>query len=323
MKKTLLLTLALLFVLSSQAQNEIQLQLSPRLGSQAFALNAEVSAGNYSYKITRLEYYISEVIITHDGGQTTPVSDMHLLVRPAIDSMYNLGEFPGINSVEAITFSVGVDQAVNHLDPAAYPANNPLSPQNPSMHWGWTAGYRFAAIEGVAGTNFANNFEIHALGDQNYKTLNLNTTAEVLPDGNKVIDLIADYAKVLNSINVSGGPIVHGTSGSAVVVLNNMKNLVFSATTSSATINPAFTGQFKLMQNPVTEAAASVGYELPAGAEYRVTLTNLSGRVLLNTAVPTGTGVFQIEEKLTAGLYFVHLWENNHAVAVEKLVVVQ
>ncbi|MBK8557379.1 MAG: hypothetical protein IPL65_17175 [Lewinellaceae bacterium] len=69
--------------------------------------------------------------------------------------------------------------------------------------------------------------EIHALGDQNYKTLNLNTTAEVLPDGNKVIHLIADYAKVLISINVSGGPIVHGTSGRAVVVLNNMKNLVF------------------------------------------------------------------------------------------------
>lgn len=78
------------------------------------------------------------------------------------------------------------------------------------MQWGGAAGYRFVAIEGVAGNNFANLFEIHALGDANYKTLTLATIAENLPTGDKTIHLVADYAQVLHTINVSAGLIVHG-----------------------------------------------------------------------------------------------------------------
>ena len=58
------------------------------------------------------------------------MTDMYLLVRPAVDSMYDLGSHPDITNVESITFSVGVDQAHNHLDPASYPASHPLAPQN-------------------------------------------------------------------------------------------------------------------------------------------------------------------------------------------------
>jgi len=39
-----------------------------RIGAAPFALNTPVSAGSYNYKITRLEYYISEIKIIHDGG---------------------------------------------------------------------------------------------------------------------------------------------------------------------------------------------------------------------------------------------------------------
>ncbi len=322
MKKLLLSVLSLFALLSVvQAQNKVTLHLSPRLGAAPFALNTPVSAGSYEYKITRLEYYISEIKITHDGGQVTPMTDMYLLVRPAIDSMYDLGTHPDITNVESITFSVGVDQAHNHLDPAAYPANHPLAPQNPAMQWGWSAGYRFVAIEGKAGTNFANDVEIHALGDANYKTLTLNTVAENQSNGDKTIHLIADYAQVLNSINVSAGLIVHGSTGKAVTLMNNMKNVVFSAETATMTIDPAFEGAFAVSPNPAAPGEAMVTMTLPAGYDYRVTLTDLTGRVVINQPVSADRQSYPLIDDLNAGTYLVHLWQNEHPVAIEKLVI--
>ncbi|MBL7806066.1 MAG: T9SS type A sorting domain-containing protein [Saprospiraceae bacterium] len=323
MKKFLLSCLAF-FVLGAAAlaQNNVVLHLSPRLGNAPFALNTPVSAGAYEYKINRLEYYISEIKITHDGGQETPVTDMHLLVRPALDSMYYLGSFPQITNVESITFSVGVDQAHNHLDPASYPANHPLAPQNPAMQWGWAAGYRFVAIEGKAGVNFAYDFEIHALGDANYKTLTLPTAAETHPDGDKTIHLVADYSQVLSSINVSAGLIVHGSSGKAVTVMNNMKDVVFSAETS-AVLNPAFEGTFSVSPNPATAGKAVATMTLPEGGDYRISLTDLSGRVVINQPIAAGSQTFAIDQPLNAGVYFVQLWQNARPVAVEKLIVTQ
>ena len=323
MKKLLLSCLAFFALWSvAQAQSNLELHLSPRLGNAPFALNTPVSAGSYDYKITRLEYYISEIKITHDGGQESAMTDMYLLVRPAVDSMYDLGSHPDITNVESITFSVGVDQAHNHLDPASYPASHPLAPQNPAMQWGWSAGYRFVAIEGVAGNNFANIFEIHALGDANYKTVTLSTAAETHPNGDKTIHLVADYAQVLNTINVSAGLIVHGSSGKAVTLMNNMKNVVFTAETS-ATLDPAFEGAFSVSPNPAVSGKAVTAMTLPAGFDYRISLTDLAGRVVLNQPIAAGSQSFAFDQALNAGVYFVHLWQNERPVVVEKLVVTQ
>lgn len=323
MKKLLLSCLAFFAVwIVAQAQSNLELHLSPRLGNAPFALNTPVSAGSYDYKITRLEYYISEIKITHDGGQESAMTDMYLLVRPAVDSMYDLGSHPDITNVESITFSVGVDQAHNHLDPASYPANHPLAPQNPAMQWGWSAGYRFVAIEGVAGNNFANTFEIHALGDANYKTVTLSTAAETHPNGDKTIHLVADYSQVLNTINVSAGLIVHGSTGKAVTLMNNMKNVVFAAETS-ATLDPAFEGAFSVSPNPAPAGRAVATMMLPAGFDYRITLTDLAGRTVLEKIMAENSQSLTFEMALNAGVYLVHLWQDEHPVVVEKLVISQ
>ncbi len=323
MKKIFLSCLVSLAVWSvAQAQNNLELHLSPRLGNAPFALNMPVSAGSYDYKITRVEYYISEIKITHDGGQETAMTGLYLLVRPAGDSIYDLGSHPDITNVENITFSVGVDQAHNHLDPTSYPANHPLAPQNPAMQWGWSAGYRFVAIEGVAGNNFANIFEVHALGDANYKTITLSTSAETHSNGDKTIHLVADYAQVLNTINVSAGLIVHGSTGKAVTLMNNMKNVVFAAETST-TIDPAFEGTFRVSPNPASMGNAVAAMKLPTGFNYRILLTDLASRVVINQPIAAGSQSFFFDNNLNVGVYFVHLWQNERAVVVEKLVVTQ
>jgi hypothetical protein len=324
MKKGFLLSILFASAFAANAQNEVMLHLAPRLGSAVFSLDQMVDhpGGTYKMKYTRFEYYISEIKITHDGGQVEPCTGLTLLVRPAQDSMYSLGQMPGITNVEAITFSVGVPQALNHLDPASYPPGDPLAPQNPEMQWGWSAGYRFAAIEGYAGTNLSQNFQIHSLGDANYKTQTITTAAEQVSQDMKMIHLIADYQQAVKGINISGGLVVHGTTGAAVTLLNNFKNVVFRAETSSAVIDPAFAGAFSITPNPVRDAAPQVGLSLPSGNGYALTVTDLTGRIIARQVLTAGENQSVLLEKVpNAGLFFVHLWQNDRPVAVEKLVV--
>lgn len=319
----LLLLLAASFSAAS-AQNEIMLHLAPRLGNKVFTLGLVVDhpGGTYQMKYTRFEYYISEIKITHDGGQIEPCTGTTLLVRPALDSMYSLGQMPGITNVEAITFSIGVPQALNHLDPASYPPGDPLAPQNPAMQWGWTAGYRFCAIEGDAGTNLAQHFEIHSLGDANYKTQTIMTDAEQVSPDMKMIHIIADYQQAVKSVNISTGPIVHGTTGMAVTVLNNFNTVVFKAETSSGVIAPTFEGAFSVAPNPVRDAAPMVNFSLMAGNDYMLTVTDLMGKTVARQTLAAGENQSLVLEKMpSTGLFFIHLWQNGSPVAVEKLVV--
>ena len=322
MKKYVLFAFIVFCFAGLQAQNNVALHIAPRLGNAAFALNAVVVTGNYDYKLTRLDYYISEIKIRHDGGLVTTVENTWLLVKPALDSVYHLGVFPDIQSVESVQFSIGVDPAHNHLDPSSYPSGHPLAPQDPSMHWGWTSGYRFIALEGVSGNAFVNNFEIHALDDVNYKTVSLNTGAEVHPNGDQTIHLVADYARLLDGIKVSGGLIIHGSTDEAATLINNMQNSVFTPQSPSAVLDPAFKGAFLVSPNPAPSGTVQISTDLPAGFEYSITLSDLSGRIVLRKPIPAGTKAMPLEQA-NAGVYFLHLWQNNRAVAVEKLVVTE
>ncbi|MBL7825305.1 MAG: hypothetical protein JNJ57_01650 [Saprospiraceae bacterium] len=324
MKKILVLLWLTCSFFSAKTQNEIKLHLAPRLGTSVFALNQAVShpGGTYQMKFIRYEFYISDIQITHDGGQITPCTDVTLLVRPATDSIFSLGQFPNITNIEAVKFSVGVPQSLNHADPAAQPPGSPLAPQNPSMHWGWSAGYRFAAIEGNAGTNLAQQFEIHALGDANYKTQTIITGAEQVNQDLKMIHLIADYSQAVKSVNLSTGPIVHGSSGAAITVLNNFQGVVFKAEASSSTIDPKFEGTFTVAPNPVVQTAPVVSFSLPNGYGYELTLIDIAGKVLERRSLEAGENQTLVLDKITVpGIFLIHLWQHGSPVAVEKLVV--
>ena len=115
----------------------------------------------------------------HDGGQQTAIPEAYVLANGFVDGLHasRRGE-SGVNAVEDLMFNVGIDPDNNHADPASWPADHPLAPQVPSMHWGWAAGYRFVALEG--GTADA-NLEIHALGDDNHYPGETEVAASIEP----------------------------------------------------------------------------------------------------------------------------------------------
>ena len=164
----ILLTLLNYGFLQILAQNEVVFNIHQKMGEQSFQFNVPVknNLGN-DFEFTRLQYYISEISIIHDGGQKTDVEDFWLLVSADQDVSASLGVF-NIEEVEAIHFYIGVDPGHNHANPADYPTGHPLAPQNPSMHWGWASGYRFIALEGKGSENLNQVVQLHGLWDDNY-----------------------------------------------------------------------------------------------------------------------------------------------------------
>ena len=145
------------------AQTPVELQIRHKLGSSDFAFSSATTnnLGN-NFNVTRLEYYLSKISIKHDGGTVTNIPNHYILANGSTNVADALGSYP-ITSVEAITFYIGVDSPANNADPSLHPAGHPLEPKTPSMHWGWSTGYRFVAMEGMAGSSLGQAYEVHAL----------------------------------------------------------------------------------------------------------------------------------------------------------------
>jgi len=236
MKKTLLCAIALfLFVSSSYAQNDVYLSITHKLGSANFAFSQPAQNNlSQSFVINRVEYYISSIKIIHDGGLETSVPNKYILVNGSSNLNELLGNF-SVTNVEGIKFSIGVDASVNNGDPSLYSPSHPLAPKSPSMHWGWSAGYRFVALEGLAGSSFNTTFQMHGLWNANYFEQTQMATGVVT--GNDIsINLDADYVEALGGVNIQSGPIDHGTNATDLAVLQNFRDYVFSPSSGSTSV---------------------------------------------------------------------------------------
>ncbi|MEL7529826.1 MAG: MbnP family protein [Bacteroidota bacterium] len=294
------------------------LNLQHKFGNADLMMDsAYTTQAGYDLKVQRLEYYLSELEIVHDGGQITPVPNTWLLVRAEVDSAYALGSF-NVQSIEAINFSVGVDPAVNNADPSAYAAGHPLAPQNPSMHWGWNAGYRFVALEGYAGAGLVFNYQIHALGNENYFSGSVSFDPIATGDSTQLY-IKADYEMLFENINVSAGMIVHGAFGESITLLTDMAANVFTegSTPWATAVEPDFIGTLILAPNPSREASY-LQYDLPAGHQYEMRLLDVSGRTIQQTEITQLQGSLRIAP-LQSGFYIVNVYQDGRRVSMDKL----
>ena len=324
MKKLILAIFICFTTLSATAQNEIIINFNHQLGDNLFNFSTTSTASQgYDFNVTRLEYYISEIEIVHDGGQITPIEDQWLLVNPSSDNTFNLGTFD-IEDVEGLNYAIGVDEAHNHLDPTSYPFGHPLAPQSPSMHWGWAAGYRFIALEGKTGSNMLITYEIHALGDSNYQNVSMLGEA-TKTDNSLTIDVLANYMGVFNNINISSGIIEHGEYGYAISLCNRFASDVFSilpATNNTSIEDNSIAQSFQVFPNPSSTKNIQVAFDLQNMAKYNILVTDVSGRIVQNINLSNTAKVANLSLE-NAGIYFIQLWQNDKMIANEKLVVVE
>jgi hypothetical protein len=320
MRKLLPLFLLLAFCFVSNAiiaQTAVSLKINHKLGDNNFAFDTEaVNNMDNPFKVSRMEYYMSGFTVFHDGTSTA-IEDLNVLVRADEETTIDLGMIEA-TEITQIRFHIGIGEELNHEDPSSYPADNPLAPQNPSMHWGWASGYRFIAMEGNGGSNFNNLFELHGLGDDNYLESRTNVTPTTTSEG-ILIELDADYARALEDIDVSSNVISHGEIGEAKIAIENFKNHVFSQTGSATGISD-FTAvnALQIFPNPTATNSVNVFIDIANDAATQLELFHADGS-LINTSILNNqsTATIQLESK---GFYFLRISQEGKTVAYEKVV---
>ena len=299
----------LLLVFGLTAQNQVILNIDQQAGSAPVKIDEAytVEAG-YDLNFSRLQYYISEITLIHDGGQETFLDGHYILANGLEDESYDLG-MRDVTQIEGIRFHIGVDELNNHADPTLWPSGHPLAPQDPTMHWGWAAGYRFAAIEGKAGKGMNFLYQIHALGDQHYGEVSLDVASENV-NGDVHIHLVADYLRLFDGLDVSFGLIEHSDAPKAAQLLTNLKENVFTAATSTSTHSVDFDGVFEIQRQFGRNVI--IGYDVGLTTQSELQVTSNSGQLIRLSALSGDGTVEQVFDH--SGVYHVSLIQNGSIV---------
>ncbi len=314
MKNILIAATFIAIAFIAPAQKWVSLKIDHMIEGSTFEMNTTFqSSSGYDYNVTFLKYYLSGFELIHDGGQVTVLPDTWLLVDASREAEYMLGQF-NVTEIEKIRFAVGVDSAHNHLDPATWPSGHPLAHQTPTMHWGWTPGYRFLVVEGRSGNNLAQIYQIHALGDRNYEKFDVPGTASV--DGDTlIVDLNAHYNGLFSEMDISAGVISHSELGESQQALTNMRSEVFESENPPVSVGEIPNLHLLQFQNPALPGNIDVISTHPEPLELRI--LNSTGQLVHSTKVK---GSFRVNLD-AAGVYFLELSSNGKPVSNEKLMV--
>ena len=148
------------FELQLSFNGQIDNEPLPPVGQSIF----KTKYGNELFMITNWAMIFSDLALVTEDDDTVRLGDGYQWV----DLRYNRNKFTykGIpkQRYKGIQFTMGLDSAVNHGDPSVWAADHPLNPLMNGLHWGWSGGYIFQAMDGrykVHEDSFAYGFSYH------------------------------------------------------------------------------------------------------------------------------------------------------------------
>ncbi|MBC8124532.1 MAG: T9SS type A sorting domain-containing protein [Candidatus Kapabacteria bacterium] len=320
--KLLLTIICIILIPAGLFAGEVGLVINPLMNGSPFALNTAVSANNgqYFFSPRLLRYYISNITFVHDGGQRTPASRVYLLVDVKNQPRYVIGTYD-ITRIDSIEFHIGVDYMANHGDPALQDPGHPLALQNPSMHWGWSAGYRFITYEGSAGstaTTATSDVQLHSVSDALYRkvVLAVNTTTTFV--GTDMV-LNAEYGNLLNNIDASFGIVVHGNDEETAKMTENMATNVFSsATPLSVDADDLNASILTISPNPSSDVVTVAS----STSDASVSVFDAVGRVVAAAQLLSGHSSFSVAT-LPTGAYTVVVDAHNGQIIHAPLAIIR
>jgi len=305
--KKLIIAIALL-IGTATAQKDIKIQLTPLYNGAPAQLNYTYNdVNNVAFKLTRVQFYLDQFQITHDGGQTTSLNTTdNVLLSDYPDTDHIIGN-ANINSVESITFNLGVNSTYNHDDPSTYSTNHPLANQSPSMHWGWSFGYKFIVLEGEVDADgdgvFETAMQAHVIGDEFERTISLNIANSITDANETIIGLNYDIAGWLSSMDLANFGVNHGGGSKNEEITDNTVDFnVFSEGTTNNIIAPT-----KIDAN-LSFNGTEVNYTSKENLN-KIEILDLSGKLVYSSPINNSNGTIPFSAKNQ--LYIVRLSSNN------------
>ena len=133
--------------------------------------------GGELFSVTNWSILVSHLALVKENGDTVQLGDGYQWVNftdgRTTFKYLNIPE----GNYKAISFLLGLDSLINHGDPNKWPANHPLNAFTTGLHWGWSGGYIFQALDGNYAkdsvTSSTNGFSFHAATDQMKTMFNL------------------------------------------------------------------------------------------------------------------------------------------------------
>ncbi len=328
-KQIILFLLGISGILFGQTSNQVIVTFDHKVGSENLNIGNTVFPiwNGKKLMLSRAEFYISEIAIHNPDGSQTQLNDQYILVNAnSPGGEVNLGSW-NVSDAVGITLHIGVPASVNHSDPSAWPVEHPLSPKFPTMHWGWTAGYRFLVVEGNADSDNDGTpetaMEYHNVGDEFYKQVDLNGIAKA-ENGKLYIHLIVDYARLFDSMSLKGSLIWHGNAAPNIDMMNNAAKdgFITMATVTSTEDSKSLSEKIQVSPNPC-DASTTLHYSLPGYENLHFMLVNPMGSTVQKMESIAQSGSLDVNtSQLQAGYYDCIFMSGSNAVAHKKLIVV-
>jgi hypothetical protein len=215
-----------LFFLGSSllAQKNVFVNINPVFNEDPLQIGVELQHNNGEiYALDHFDYYVSDVLLTHDGGQLTTVQQAVYLVEPDNHVLY-LG-LVNVENIENIEFTVGVpnrfntQQGIEAADISTYPETHPLSFQLPSMYWGWSFGYMPMIIGGSEGASY---FELHSVGPTLQRQVVLAVIQTDVSASQINLELQCHVDRWVNGIELLTAGAAHGAFPSNITAMDNI-----------------------------------------------------------------------------------------------------
>ena len=311
MKKILSLTFVILFNYIIKGQNkEVAVVINHLYDGEVLNFdNTYIVGDNIPIRFDRIEYYIHLNNLISNQNIATDLIDKYILVN-ANQNNYNIGDIELLDDdLISLNFNIGVEYNLNHADPSLQDSSHPLAPQFPSMHWGWAAGYRFAALEGMIDKNqdsvMETVFQYHPVDDSYYSDT-ITCDGIIENENNITIFINANYDRLIENIGIDEGGVYHGIHEENGLLMENFsRNNVFTVPenlnlkeindSNSAFPNPfSNTIQLNLNENSIVKVYNSLGllvveFNFDTGQQQINTQTLLNGVYILSIQSKSGT----------------------------------
>lgn len=265
-----------------------------------------------------LLYYIHDVqMITSSGDTIGNIGDHYLI--DAEDTAYAIGNWAA-DSVTKVIFNWGVALDVNHADPSQYASTHPLAPHFPTMHWGWTAGYRFIRADGVFDDNGDGDpnliFQYHMVGDQFVKSVEVDATSMLNSNDELEVWITGYYERLFQGVNLSLYPSIHGSNTPIPNIWGNittqpvfgvydgrMESPVDTIDTTTGISPVDHINALNIYPNPSLDGYIKVSMNEAWESEVQFDLVDLSGRI--QETVRSSSNQYVEFNGLATGFYIV------------------